>query len=91
MNFRASWYPPCLVEMPDMQRLHDKLAGRPFMILAVNIRESTGTIWKFHRKVKVDFTLLRDSDGQAARKWDAPYIVRIIEEMINEENNPQGM
>ena len=101
-----------------MQRLKNKLSGRPFTILAVNVREYPGTIWKFLSRVKVDFTLLRDSDGQAARnravstyptsflvdgkgeiryvargarKWDTPDIVRIIEEMINEENNSQGM
>ena len=70
INFWASWCPPCILEMPDMQRLKDKLSGRPFTILAVNVRESPGTIWKFLSRVKVDFTLLRDSDGQATRDWE---------------------
>ena len=70
VNFWASWCPPCILEMPDMQRLSQRLAGKPFSILAVNVGESTGTIWKFLGKVKVDFTLLRDSDGQAAGDWE---------------------
>ena len=45
------------------------MAGRPFSILAVNVKESKGTIWKFLNTVKVDFTLLRDSDGQVAKDW----------------------
>ena len=91
------------------------LSGKPFTILAVNVRESPGTIWKFLSRVKVDFTLLRDSDGQAtrdwevrvyptsflvdgkgeiryvahgAREWDAPDIIRIVEDMLDEGSSP---
>ena len=69
VNFWASWCAPCIVEMPSMQRLKQTMTGRPFSILAVNVKESKGTIWKFLNKVKVDFTLLRDSDGQVAKDW----------------------
>ncbi len=69
VNFWATWCPPCIIEMPSMQRLKDKLAGRPFKILAVNVKESEGTIWKFHKLVKVDFPLLLDRDGRASEDW----------------------
>jgi len=69
VNFWATWCPPCIIEMPGMQRLKDKLAGRPFKILAVNVKESEGTIWKFHKLVKVDFPMLLDRDGQASEDW----------------------
>ena len=69
VNFWATWCPPCIIEMPGMQRLEDKLAGRPFRILAVNVKESEGTIWKFHKLVKVDFPMLLDRDGQASEDW----------------------
>ena len=70
INFWATWCPPCIIEMPGMQRLKQKLAGKPFRILAVNVKESEGTIWKFHKLVKVDFPMLLDRDGQASEDWE---------------------
>ena len=70
VNFWASWCAPCILEMPAMQRLKDRMSGRPFTILAVNVRESPGMVWKFLSRVKVNFTLLLDSDGQATRDWE---------------------
>ena len=69
INFWASWCAPCIIEMPSMQRLSEKLAGKPFRILAVNVKESEGTIWKFHKIIRVDFPLLLDRDGQASEDW----------------------
>jgi peroxiredoxin len=37
--------------------------------LGVNVKESEGTIWKFHKLVKVDFPLLLDRDGRASEDW----------------------
>jgi thiol-disulfide isomerase/thioredoxin len=70
VNFWASWCPPCLMEMPSMQRLATALRDRPFRLLAVNVRESRAKAWKFTKLLKVTFTTLLDSTGEAAEAWD---------------------
>ncbi|MGB5474074.1 MAG: TlpA disulfide reductase family protein [Gammaproteobacteria bacterium] len=70
VNFWASWCSPCLVEMPSMQRLQRSLAGRPFAILAVNVRESREKAWRVRKRLGVDFTTLLDSNGVVTGDWD---------------------
>ena len=69
LNFWATWCDPCREEMPAMQRLQDKLAGKPFAILAVDYGEGPPRIGEFLKKVPVRFTVLLDRDTSAATAW----------------------
>lgn len=70
VNFWAAWCPPCVREMPSLQRLQDKLKDKPLTILAVNMAETEAEVRDFlAHKVKVDFTILMDRDGQALKRW----------------------
>ena len=52
-----------------MQRLQDKLAGKPFAILAVDYGEGVPRINDFLKKVPLRFTVLLDRDTSAATAW----------------------
>jgi thiol-disulfide isomerase/thioredoxin len=71
VNFWATWCEPCRDEMPSMQRLKDRLAGRPFAVLAVNLDEPEARIRAFLSQVKVDFTILLDPGRTAGKSWNA--------------------
>jgi thiol-disulfide isomerase/thioredoxin len=69
VQFWATYCPPCLKEMPSMMRLEQKLAGKPFAILAVNMGETEKEVRDFLKKINVDFTILMDNDGKALADW----------------------
>jgi thiol-disulfide isomerase/thioredoxin len=69
VNFWASWCPPCRKEMPSMQRLKEKMAGKPFDILALDTGETVDDSSAFLKEVKVSFPVLFDPDSNTARRW----------------------
>lgn len=71
INFWATWCGPCRDEMPSIQRLKEKLNGRPFVVLAVNLDEPESRIRNFLSQMKVDFTILLDPGRSVAKAWDA--------------------
>ncbi|MEQ1592482.1 MAG: TlpA disulfide reductase family protein [Thiobacillaceae bacterium] len=69
VNFWATWCPPCRAEMPSMERLRQKMAGRPLVILGVNSGESTDEVNAFLPGMKIEFPVLLDSSSANARRW----------------------
>jgi peroxiredoxin len=64
VNIWATWCPPCVDEMPSMEKLYQKLKGENFEILAVSI-DSLGlkAVVPFMKKHKLTFPALIDSTG----------------------------
>jgi thiol-disulfide isomerase/thioredoxin len=70
VNFWATWCEPCRDEMPAMQELKRKLAGRPFEVLAINLAESDNKVGDYLRRFPVDFTIALDRNSAARRAWN---------------------
>jgi len=60
INFWATWCKPCLEEIPSLNRLQEKMKGRPFEIISINYAEKPETIRAFMKSVKIDFPILID-------------------------------
>ena len=70
VNFWASWCPPCVHEMPSMQRLQNRFFSKGFTILGVNMAEDVKTVRQFLKtKVDVQFPILFDMNGGALKDW----------------------
>jgi cytochrome c biogenesis protein CcmG, thiol:disulfide interchange protein DsbE len=64
LNIWATWCPPCKVEMPSMERLHKKLAGTDFQLVAVSVdEEDSSVVNKFVQEYGLTFPVLHDQDG----------------------------
>ena len=84
LNFWATWCDPCRDEMPAMQRLQDKLAGK-LVVLAVDYGEGPPRIKDFLGKVPVRFTVLLDRDTSAASAWKVKVLPTTL--VIDPEQN----
>jgi len=71
VNFWATWCTPCREEMPSIERLRVALAGKPFVVLAVNVGESADAARAFAATMPLGFPLLLDRDTRASRAWGA--------------------
>ena len=64
LNIWATWCPPCVEEMPSMEKLYQELKGEGFEILAVSIDESGAQdVLPFMKKHNLSFPALIDSKG----------------------------
>jgi peroxiredoxin len=64
VNIWATWCPPCVDEMPSMEKLYQQLLGEAFEILAVSIDEQgAGVVAPFMKKHNLSFLALSDTKG----------------------------
>jgi thiol-disulfide isomerase/thioredoxin len=69
VNFWASWCPPCVHEIPSMNRLAGSYDPKDFAIVSINFKEDAGHIQAFLKQVNVDFPVLLDRDGAVSSRW----------------------
>lgn len=69
INFWATWCPPCVEEIPSLNRLREKMKNKQFQLISINYAESPKQIRDFMQQVKVDFPVLVDPEGKMAKQW----------------------
>jgi peroxiredoxin len=69
LNFWASWCQPCVEEMPGIQRLAERMQGRPFAVIGVNVAETPRRAEHAATELGLAFPVLLDAEGAAFRAW----------------------
>ncbi|NOR52420.1 MAG: redoxin domain-containing protein [Gammaproteobacteria bacterium] len=69
VNFWVTWCPPCVEEIPSLNRLAQSYNEQPFAVVSIDFRESEATVAKFTKRVPVDFPVLVDADGNVSMSW----------------------
>lgn len=70
INFWASWCGPCRIEMPHLNKLHDKYKAGGFMVLGVNIDDDPRNAMAGATKLGITFPVLLDGDKRVAKLYD---------------------
>ncbi|WP_299178690.1 TlpA disulfide reductase family protein [uncultured Neptuniibacter sp.] len=71
VNFWATWCPPCVKEMPSMQRLRSHFDSHPFEIIAINAGEDPTTISSFLLELETELTfpILLDEQNRSFNEF----------------------
>lgn len=69
MNFWASWCGPCRSEMPELQRLHDRLADAGVVMLGVNQGETPEVVARYRDEIGVDFPTALDQRTGVSQQY----------------------
>ena len=72
LDFWASWCAPCKASFPVLDGWHQKYAAKGFMVLGVNVDESSGPMQAFLKKNKVSFPVVRDAAQKLVAAANGP-------------------
>ena len=80
LNFWASWCPPCVEEMPSLEKLHQTLGGKGLQVVAVSVDERPEDIELFREEHGLSFTILHDRQAELSHslqtfKYPETYVV----------------
>lgn len=72
LNFWATWCPPCLREMPSMERLSTSVSKSSFVVLGVSLdKEGAAKVNPYLERLGVTFPIVLDIDSEIATVYGA--------------------
>ena len=69
LNYWATWCPPCVDEMPSLEKLHRALSEKGLTVLAVSVDERFEDIEGFVDDFGLTFTILHDEGMKTSRSY----------------------
>ena len=68
LNFWATWCPPCVREMPELNEFYNK--QDKITVIGVNLQQDKKTIEEFARKLNISFQIVLDKTGEVESKYN---------------------
>ncbi len=69
LNFWATWCPPCVEELPSLNRLQQHYGGSDLRVVSIDFRETPEEMKTFLQRTPVEFPVLMDQDGKVSLSW----------------------
>jgi len=69
LNFWATWCPPCLEEMPAMERLWRRFRGQDFVLIAVSVDVDPAVVPPFLARHDVTFPVALDGQMEVTERY----------------------
>jgi peroxiredoxin len=69
LNFWATWCPPCVEEMPSLNRLHQKISAQGGMVLGISVDDNAQAYENFLREHQIAFPTYRDPSKEISSSY----------------------
>ena len=71
INLWATWCTPCVIEMPELEKLYKELHPKGFEIVAIAVDDTTDRVKEFVQDHKLSFPVLISKSGATKTSFDA--------------------
>ncbi len=70
INFWGTFCPPCVNEMPALQKQYDQWKDDNVVVLGINLSESRVTVQSFIDRYAITFPIIIDNDNEIRNKYN---------------------
>jgi cytochrome c biogenesis protein CcmG, thiol:disulfide interchange protein DsbE len=100
LNFWATWCPPCIQEMPSLDRLHQEFEDRGLVVLGVSVDTEKQAYERFIERWNLSFPIVRDPEMSVpsrygTNKYPETFLInpegKVVRKYVGPENwmNPE--
>lgn len=95
LNFWATWCPPCIQEMPSLNRFAQEMAPSGVVVLGVSVDKNEQTYKRFLQQAGLSFETSRDPEADISTDygsfmWPETYIIdakgKVVEKYIGDRD-----
>lgn len=74
LNVWATWCPPCVAEMPGIQKLYDQVKSEDIVFVMISVDDNLAKVQKFIQRKEYTFPVYQLADGSIPSVYASPSI-----------------